>query len=519
MASSEQVAPISEPRAHAIFALHYKWPLPLVLSCALVTIAIFWRTAISIPEIWATDRTFAHGFLIIPLVFYLLWTRRGRIVPTEIRPCLGALPVIALLGIVWFLGLAGQVQVVQQFALVGMLVAFIWASLGTDVVRRLRFPLAFLFFAVPCGDNLVGALQDFTAHFSVLCLKLTGIPVILESRTLILPSGIWVVAEACSGIRYLTSCVVLGLVYSSIVYRTWWRRLAFMLASVLLPILANGLRAYGIILLGYLSNNRLAAGVDHIIYGWLFFTLLQFLLFSVGLRWRESASNIAPTNMNKEQSQVSADKGRSKLVPACLTVVCGLILLVPPRLGAEYLARNADKDRLRPPTPVVVAPWTRAVADHQTWAPALHSTVQLTCAYVSADKRVDVHLASYSGADRVEFLDDYNRVSDPAVWRVIAMGTDKIVVNGRALSVPYDVVESHSQSRIVWTWYWNNGEVTGSPTMVKLLQAKARLMWRPGTTALIALSAPYRFSPSEAESVAQEFLHHFSIVPDRSAAK
>ena len=62
----------------------------------------------------------------------------------------------------------------------------------------------------------------------------------------------------------------------------------FMSAAILVPIVANWLRAYMIVMLGHLSNNRLAVGVDHLIYGWIFFGLVMLLLFWVGSFWRST---------------------------------------------------------------------------------------------------------------------------------------------------------------------------------------------------------------------------------------
>ena len=53
----------------------------------------------------------------------------------------------------------------------------------------------------------------------------------------------------------------------------------FVAASILVPIVANWLRAYMIVMIGHLSNNKLAVGVDHIIYGWVFFGIVMLLLF------------------------------------------------------------------------------------------------------------------------------------------------------------------------------------------------------------------------------------------------
>src|SRR5579872_1801751 len=246
-------------------------------------LALFWPTAWSIGETWYSSRTFSHGFLIVPMFLYLVWVRRDRLAALRPRPNYWGVPVLLLLCGIWLGASLGEVRVLQQFALVAMLDVLVWIALGTEVIRALWFPLAFLFFAVPFGEAAIGPLQDFTAHFAVAALGLSRVPVLLESRTIWVPSGPWVVAEACSGIRYLISSLVLGLIYASLVYRSRKRRALFVLASVAVPILANGIRAYGIILLAYLSNNRLAVGVDHIIYGWIFFTAIQLLLFSIGL--------------------------------------------------------------------------------------------------------------------------------------------------------------------------------------------------------------------------------------------
>ena len=101
------------------------------------------------------------------------------------------------------------------------------------------------------------------------------------------PSGDWKIAEACSGIRYLTSSIVIGILFAGVALRSWKRRLALVSISPLVPILANAVRAYLIILLAYFSNNRIAAGVDHVMYGWLFFSLVTAIMIGVALRWRE----------------------------------------------------------------------------------------------------------------------------------------------------------------------------------------------------------------------------------------
>ena len=70
-------------------------------------------------------------------------------------------------------------------------------------------------------------------------------------------------------------------------YRSPGRRLAFIGASIVVPLLANWLRAYTIVMVGHLSNNRLMTNDDHIVFGWVLFGAIMLLMYWWGARWRE----------------------------------------------------------------------------------------------------------------------------------------------------------------------------------------------------------------------------------------
>ncbi|UUZ51375.1 exosortase [Massilia sp. B-10] len=102
-----------------------------------------------------------------------------------------------------------------------------------------------------------------------------------------LPTGNWSVVEACSGVRYLISSVTIGCLYAYLTYRSKLRRAVFIAASIVVPVIANGLRAYMIVMIGHTSNMALATGVDHLIYGWIFFGIVMFIMFWIGSYWRQ----------------------------------------------------------------------------------------------------------------------------------------------------------------------------------------------------------------------------------------
>ena len=109
-----------------------------------------------------------------------------------------------------------------------------------------------------------------------------------EGLQFIIPSGSWSVVEACSGIRYLIASITVGCIFAYLSYRSlrqapgcsfWW--------PSLVPLVANWVRAYLIVMLGHLSGNELATGVDHLIYGWVFFGVVIMAMLLIGARWAD----------------------------------------------------------------------------------------------------------------------------------------------------------------------------------------------------------------------------------------
>ncbi|MDX1656471.1 MAG: exosortase A, partial [Candidatus Competibacteraceae bacterium] len=348
--------------------LRWNWPMALSATgiMLLLLLALYWPTALSMAEIWWRSDTFAHGMLVVPIVLYMIWIHHRQLLGLTPRLQPRGLWLIAALGMLWLLARLADIQVVQQLALVAMVPALVLTLLGREVAWALAFPLGYLFFAVPMGEGLVSPLQDFTAWFTVKALQLTGIPVYWEGWLIQLPSGDFEVAEACSGMRYLIASLALGCLYAYLTYRSLWRRLAFIAFSAVVPIIANGLRAYGIVMLAHLSDRRLAVGVDHIIYGWVFFGLVVLVMFWVGSWWREPQAQGEDQSVSPPAWTDFPLVGRRLLV---LPAAVGL-LLAGPLLALESRSQNirAPLTLTAPPAP---AGWEGPLPPAtQQWLPA-----------------------------------------------------------------------------------------------------------------------------------------------------
>ena len=181
------------------------------------------------------------------------------------------------------------------------------------------------------GDSLIQRLQDFSAWFAIKLLDLTRVPALLEGRIITIPSGKWEVAEACSGMRFLVASLTMGFVYAAIVYRSWGRRIAFLAASALVPVLGNGLRVYGVILTDYLGGTRIARSADHIFAGWLFISIITVLLFAVGMRWQEQLLKVPSQGFSAEEESMGKALAQVKPTTSISRLLVFAAICLPPQ--------------------------------------------------------------------------------------------------------------------------------------------------------------------------------------------
>lgn len=256
------------------------------LALFALALVLYHATFASMVELWLNSDTFAHGAIVFPVSAWLAWRRRAELAAVVPGASLVGVAVLAVLAAVWLAAQLAGVRVAEQLAVVAMIPAIVLAVLGPRALAVLAFPLGFLVFAVPFGEGLIPTLMEFTADFTVRALELTGIPVFRDGLHFSIPSGDFEVAQACSGIRYLIASVALGTLYAQLTYRALWRRALFIALAIVVPLVANGVRAWLIVMIAHWSDMRLAVGVDHLVYGWLFFGLVMFALFWAGLAFR-----------------------------------------------------------------------------------------------------------------------------------------------------------------------------------------------------------------------------------------
>ena len=264
----------------------------LVLGVGTVLLGLlFHAECAAAVRVWMQSTAYGHCFLIAPMAAYLAWDRREVLRGMAPQPW----PAAALLGVPITLGwiAAERLGIMEgrQLAAIAALEVLALAVLGRRLYRALAGPLLYLVFLVPFGAFLTPALQAFTARFVAVGLTVLGVPNLVTNMTIEIPEGTFYVAEACAGLRFLIAAVAFGVFFALLNYRSAGRRVAFIAASCVVPVVANGFRALGIVMLGHLLGSAQAAETDHILYGWLFFSIVLLLLVAVGLPFRETMSS------------------------------------------------------------------------------------------------------------------------------------------------------------------------------------------------------------------------------------
>jgi exosortase A len=304
----------------------------------LALFSLFHAEAVAALKVWNESTAFGHCYLVLPIAGWLAWERRAGLagLPAEPLPWLGLLALP--LAFVWLAANCLGFMEGRQFAVLGLLWLLVVATLGLRIGRVFATPLAYLIFLVPFGDFLVPSLQDFTASFIDGGLNLLGIPHVVTATFIEIPEGNFRVAEACAGLRFLIAAVAFGTLYGCLLYRSPARRIAFIAVCVVAPVLANGIRALGIVVVGHIKGSAEAGAVDHILYGWLFFSIVIVLLLVLGLPFRQDQ---IPRTSYTDIPSIRPVISRSQPIAAAVAAIAVLLPAAGGPAAASLLEQRA----------------------------------------------------------------------------------------------------------------------------------------------------------------------------------
>jgi exosortase C (VPDSG-CTERM-specific) len=284
-----------------------------------ILLSVFSPALVRLAEFAADSNLYSHVLLVPFIVAYLIWLKRkdltvefvGR---NALATAAGRNPGVPFLviGILFAVGhraAAGRGALVQpedalalwilSFLCLGVSGGFIF--LGKQVMAKVAFPVAFLFFMVPFPTNFTNGLEGFLQHTSAdaasMLFSLSGATVLRDGLVFRLPGISIEVAKECSGIHSTLMLLITSLLAGHLFLRSPWKKATLALAVIPLGIARNGIRIFTISWLCVHVDPSMIDSPIHHRGGPLFFILSLVLFLAVLFVLRRSEhSKTIPTS-------------------------------------------------------------------------------------------------------------------------------------------------------------------------------------------------------------------------------
>lgn len=231
----------------------------IVLGCLLI---LFGPMLYAMYELWSEpEAPQAYGLLILPAALGLAWMMRSRLANVTPRPTpLGLLPVGV--GIFFlFVGTAINAITISGLGFVVTLWGLVLTRYGMPVVKKLWFPLTFLFALVPLPHEFLNVVTFPLQGLSVKGASLLLLPlgdVVTRGTRIFLSNYTLDVVAPCSGLTIVLPLFILSLYYLYIVDAPLWKKGFLALLTIPVAMVVNAVRVALIGVVGEFYGSKAA---------------------------------------------------------------------------------------------------------------------------------------------------------------------------------------------------------------------------------------------------------------------
>ena len=411
------------------------------------------------------DESYSHGFLIFGLVLWLFWRQRDDIMRVRPTPYLPAVVALVPMTLLWLVGYLTDIIIVQQMLLPALVFSGILLLGGRELARLSLFPIAYLYFAIPIWDYLIGALVKITVIVVTTALAYSRIPVFIEANYINLTSGTIYVADACSGIRYFVVGTAFAALYGHLFFGSWRRRIGLIAIGAFLGVLTNWVRVYSLVMIAHFTEMRSPLIREHELYGLGLFAIVLFALIFVVNRYADAGQSREP-----RPAQPTGPRSSTRTAAA---IGCLAVLVVGPVLGM-HMARDPGQIRFGPlELPTADRVFAPAPFAHELVLPGEALVDRVERGY--GDEQSGIRLTVYrfhQREARQDFL-PYRTLFERRHWT--ELDSEDFTLERATGSQPVralQVVNRRDERRWL-VWYWI--EVGGRPTLNRYIAKLAEI--------------------------------------------
>ena len=242
--------------------------------------------------LWMWDRWFSrdsyysHGILVPFVTGYLIWQKRDELMKIAPQSSPFGLVLIVAGLIIHVLSSILRIYFSSGFSMLVVIVGIILHFFGKDILRKILFPVAFLFFMMPLPlvviVNISFKMKIFAAKIAAYLLNEMGLRAVREGSIIKMPHTHVIVEDVCSGLRSLISLAALGSIFAYWLNGPIYKRMFLFLMTIPIAIVTNVCRVVFLASVSEIWGSQYAGGFVHDASGFMVFGLAFILLYAVG---------------------------------------------------------------------------------------------------------------------------------------------------------------------------------------------------------------------------------------------
>lgn len=490
------------------------WLIVFTLAAGL----FFWDGFGILLDAWSKPE-YSHGPL-IPVLSALMFLRELKQFPPQPGPKSDRWPgvLVVLLSIaVAALGSLLNVGSLQAYAIIIWVAGILLISFGWQTGKNFWPPVLHLVFMLPLPGLLYyqvsTVLQLISSELGVWFLRMASIPVRLDGNIIDLGVLKLLVAEACSGLRYLFPILSFSYIFAVLYQGPKWHKIVLLLSAAPIAVIMNSVRiALAGILLQYFGPEWLE-GFTHFFEGWVIFMVSVLILFAIAwILLKLSPRKITLVEaLDLDTQGVLSQLTRLKLMlpsPALITATMLMIVLViawPLVPDRSSIAPERSSFALFPQQ---FGEW-RQVGEQRTFSPEVEKIL-------AADDYQAVQFEKSQGGPTLDFFaawyrdlsgDGVQHTPDVCLpgagWEIAKV--EQIDISGElGLGYPFKVnriiIQKNEERRIVYYWFTHMGRSIPRNFAAKFSVLTRGMMARRTDGAIVRVISPIRKGASEAEA-------------------
>jgi exosortase len=196
--------------------------------------------------IWLQSDEYSSGLLVPLIAGCIIWTRRKQIAQCKITPSLWGLVLFISAQAFRFFGLFFMYASAERISMLMTLSALVLLLFGWKMLAKLATVILFLFLMIPLPNSVhyyvTLPLQNWATTSAVYCLETFGFTVVREGNVIHLNGITVAVAEACNGLRMLTSFLVISSMVAMLVKRDFKQKIIVVASSIPIALMCNTIR-------------------------------------------------------------------------------------------------------------------------------------------------------------------------------------------------------------------------------------------------------------------------------------